>query len=274
MKKTFFITPAERKLANQMASDPVKHRHKWIGVDFDGTLAEAQCGMVFGKAIQPMVERVKWWLYAGIKVKILTARANPDNVDQYHHWIDTHREWLLKHFTKEEEKRIGWTCSKDHQMAILFDDRAYRVVRDKGELEGGLYMEGDEGSITVTPVSTPHQPGTTQELHHPLPIELIPQSVPQVMDDCLQTFKDRDNQYGKSYVKFGAMMDALFPDGLTVKGKDSFVQLGVFVQQVSKLMRICSGSFDKVHMDSARDLSVYAAIMASYQSYVDSKPKQ
>ena len=54
----------------------------WIGVDFDGTLAEYH-GYIgpkrYGDPIPAMMERVKEWLAAGVKVKIVTARAaDPD----------------------------------------------------------------------------------------------------------------------------------------------------------------------------------------------------
>ncbi|MGD0238350.1 MAG: hypothetical protein ABSC55_27925 [Syntrophorhabdales bacterium] len=55
----------------------------WIGVDLDGTLAEYH-GWIgihhIGKAITPMVERVKRWIGEGKKVKIFTARASQEGV--------------------------------------------------------------------------------------------------------------------------------------------------------------------------------------------------
>ena len=56
-------------------------RGGWIGVDFDGTLAVLVPNHVFapqenGTPIEPMISRVRAWLYQGIEVRIVTARAS------------------------------------------------------------------------------------------------------------------------------------------------------------------------------------------------------
>ena len=51
---------------------------QWIGVDLDGTLAEADAWQGFehiGKPVPNMVKRVKIWIEMGYRVKIVTARA-------------------------------------------------------------------------------------------------------------------------------------------------------------------------------------------------------
>jgi hypothetical protein len=54
----------------------------WIGVDFDGTLADYSQGwqgdLVFGGPIRLMVDRVKRWLEEGYEVRVMTARAFDD----------------------------------------------------------------------------------------------------------------------------------------------------------------------------------------------------
>ena len=55
---------------------------QWIGVDLDGTLAEAEPWRGFdyiGKPVPNMLKRVRVWIELGYKVKIVTARAqNPE----------------------------------------------------------------------------------------------------------------------------------------------------------------------------------------------------
>jgi len=51
---------------------------QWIGVDLDGTLAEADAWQGFdhiGKPVPQMVKRVRIWSELGYRVKIVTARA-------------------------------------------------------------------------------------------------------------------------------------------------------------------------------------------------------
>ena len=49
---------------------------QWIGVDLDGTLAQADPGRASStwKPIPNMMKRVKIWLELGYRVKIVTAR--------------------------------------------------------------------------------------------------------------------------------------------------------------------------------------------------------
>lgn len=77
------------------------------------------------------------------------------------------------------------------------------------------------------------------------------------------TFRQRAAVYGDSYVKFGAVMAALFPCGLRVEPADeeSFIRLGVFVQIVSKVTRYAEQLSAGGHKDSAHDLMVYGAIL-------------
>ena len=67
---------------------------QWIGVDLDGTLANADPWQGFehiGKPVPNMLKRVKIWLELGYKVKIVTARAqNPELA------IPPIQKWLTK----------------------------------------------------------------------------------------------------------------------------------------------------------------------------------
>lgn len=47
----------------------------WIGVDFDGTLAEYYEDRHGGSPVPAMVERVRYWIRQGIEVRLFTARA-------------------------------------------------------------------------------------------------------------------------------------------------------------------------------------------------------
>lgn len=101
----------------------------WIGVDFDGTLAEYHgwAGeFTFGEPIAPMVQRVKDWLANGYEVKVVTARvseaAHPEVAEALQKWMDIHLGVVLP-----------LTCMKDFAMIELWDDRAVQVVQNTGE---------------------------------------------------------------------------------------------------------------------------------------------
>ena len=84
---------------------------QWIGVDLDGTLAEAEPWQGFehiGKPVPMMMKRLKIWLEMGYRVKIVTARAqNPELA------IPPIRSWLEKQGLPELEitnaKAVSYT---------------------------------------------------------------------------------------------------------------------------------------------------------------------
>ncbi len=115
------------------------NKRRWIGVDFDGTLATFGCNWsedyrATGQPIPAMVERVKQWIADGEDVRIFTAR-----MDCYHP--------LFKDLTVECVKRpiIAWclahigcelpvTNVKDYFCKAIYDDRAIGVEKDTGRL--------------------------------------------------------------------------------------------------------------------------------------------
>lgn len=126
----------------------------WIGVDFDGTIAEYTTWKGptdLGRPISSMVVRVARWLYEGRKVKIFTARCwpyptVPANRDPFSiRWIDDAevtsdrldcarsaivaiQDWCLVNFGQQ----LDITCVKDLHMIELFDDRAVQVEMNTG----------------------------------------------------------------------------------------------------------------------------------------------
>lgn len=105
-----------------------KNGDKWIGVDFDGTLAHnGEPGdetpfdpKRFGLPIMEMVTRVQWMILDGWKVRILTARLEHGLI----------RQWCIRHIGVALEV----TNMKDGDMLALFDDRAIRVERNTGRV--------------------------------------------------------------------------------------------------------------------------------------------
>ncbi len=97
----------------------------WIGVDLDGTLAEATPwkGMShIGPAVPLMARRVRLWLEKGARVKIVTARAgDPEG-------LKATQAWLKANGLPDLEV----TDRKDFGMIELWDDRAIQVVQNTG----------------------------------------------------------------------------------------------------------------------------------------------
>lgn len=115
----------EAEMKHKLATRP------WIGVDLDGTLAKYETWggpEQIGEPVPLMVERVKQWLWRGIHVKIMTARASyPNPIGRA-----AIEEWCEKHIGQVLEI----TCSKDLAMVALYDDRAIQVEPNTGKLVG------------------------------------------------------------------------------------------------------------------------------------------
>jgi hypothetical protein len=113
-------TPSER-----VPETRPKQREPWIGVDLDGTLAEAERWLSMSRIGPPvplMMRRVKAWIEKGLRVKIVTARAGSEE------GIAATKQWLADNGLPELEI----TDKKDFDMIELWDDRAIQVVHNTG----------------------------------------------------------------------------------------------------------------------------------------------
>ena len=103
----------------------------WIGVDFDGTLANYDHwrGVEHvGAPIERMCNRVRLWLADGKQVKIMTARVHGHSDDDL---IKVSMPiWNFCYI--EFGKILDITCVKDMYMISLWDDRAVHVVPNTG----------------------------------------------------------------------------------------------------------------------------------------------
>ncbi len=103
----------------------------WIGVDLDGTLAyyDGWRGITYiGKPIEPMVDRIKVWLAAGIDVRIFTARMAEPSQMQRSAFVQALHGWLRG----AGLPTLGVTNVKDFGMIELWDDRAVQVTENTG----------------------------------------------------------------------------------------------------------------------------------------------
>lgn len=116
----------------------------WIGVDFDGTLAEYTGWQgheaPLGAPIPKMVERVKEWVRNGKDVRLFTARWNCplDSLTVQIRVEQALCNWMREH--------LGFvlpiTQTKDYKMEALWDDQAVQVEKNTGE-------RVDEGHCSV-----------------------------------------------------------------------------------------------------------------------------
>lgn len=81
-----------------------------------------------------------------------------------------------------------------------------------------------------------------------------------IMRRMIETYHERRGTYGPSEQRFGEIMVAMFPDGLTLNTKHDWVRYGLFHQIVGKLSRYVK-DFANPHVDSVHDIGPYAAML-------------
>ena len=84
-----------------------------------------------------------------------------------------------------------------------------------------------------------------------------------IIKKATATHKERNKQYNKNYVKFGSIMDAMFPNGLTIKGAKEWAKFGLFFMAVVKTSRnaetfALKKTFD---VDTTHDTGVYSFLL-------------
>ena len=86
------------------------------------------------------------------------------------------------------------------------------------------------------------------------------------LKDAAMTFSLRNAEYASNYQRQGAVLLALFPDGIipAIRTEAEANRLHVFVACVTKLQRYAHNWERGGHTDSAKDLIVYAAMLEEF----------
>jgi len=96
----------------------------------------------------------------------------------------------------------------------------------------------------------------------------------EVLKQAAKTFDARHAVYGDNYKKVGAVMAALFPDGIFLKTEDDHNRFHIFMLQIVKVTRYAENWGRGGHADSTLDLSVYAAMLHSIDEEVNARRKE
>ena len=85
--------------------------------------------------------------------------------------------------------------------------------------------------------------------------------VPGMLTDLAELYKERNKLYGDNYKRFGVIMKALFPMGISLYDEDEHNRFGVFVQIVAKITRYAEQFKVGGHPDSLDDTAVYSMML-------------
>lgn len=76
-----------------------------------------------------------------------------------------------------------------------------------------------------------------------------------------ELFAERNADYGNDWERFGRVMNALFPEGLSVKSPAEWERLSILHHIVGKLTRYTNQFQSGGHPDSLDDMAVYSQIL-------------
>lgn len=120
----------------------------WLGVGFDGTLAECPLGETPdepGPAVPSMILRVQDWHDMGLRVKIFTWRGTTAEGRALV------QDWLVRHGLPALEV----TDTKDFNMVEFWDARAVQVIRNTGQAVGNSHLPAPEPPTKPTSPAAP-----------------------------------------------------------------------------------------------------------------------
>ncbi len=93
-----------------------------------------------------------------------------------------------------------------------------------------------------------------------------------MLQQASEIFKQRAEVYGDNYKRFGKIFNLLLTDKIIIETDHDWDRVGLMVQIVSKLTRYCENFNKGGHDDSLADLSVYAAMLRSYDKEINEVP--
>ena len=76
-----------------------------------------------------------------------------------------------------------------------------------------------------------------------------------------ELYQQRNRVYGDTYKEFGRLLTALHPSGITLQSETDFNRFGVYMQVLSKIKRYSVNFENGGHVDSLKDLAVYATML-------------
>lgn len=81
------------------------------------------------------------------------------------------------------------------------------------------------------------------------------------LDEGAKTYRERNAVYGDNFKKVGAVMAALFPEGVFIQSADDWNRLHIFLLGIVKQTRYVTNWDKGGHADSVHDNTVYSAML-------------
>jgi hypothetical protein len=95
--------------------------------------------------------------------------------------------------------------------------------------------------------------------------------VTELLNRMAILYAERNAVYQDNYLKVGAVMAAMFPEGKVLKTADDFNRWHLFELAIVKLTRYANQYEDGGHADSIEDMIVYLAMVAGLDHVAETK---
>jgi len=86
------------------------------------------------------------------------------------------------------------------------------------------------------------------------------QTADKVMEQMLETFRERGKIYKSNYLMIGEILAVMFPEGITLKTPEDHNKWHLFLLTMVKATRLANTNLK--HEDSGLDMAVYASMFA------------
>jgi hypothetical protein len=96
-------------------------------------------------------------------------------------------------------------------------------------------------------------------------------SVPERLAKLGDIYRERNKVYKDTDKKFGRIMVAMFPDGLSLKTEEDFSRVGLYLHVVDKVSRYGSQFSAGGHQDSLNDTSVYSQMLQELDAEIKAR---
>ena len=91
----------------------------------------------------------------------------------------------------------------------------------------------------------------------------VKKNVAELLKEKAELFQRKSEEYGYSYLQYGDVMTAIFPNGMKVRpgDVDTWNRFGIYSMMVHKMLRLANTSCRSI--DSVKDIQVYGAMLES-----------
>lgn len=242
----------------------------------------------------------RWHANHDIGQRAIFITARPERVRaETIRWI-THnlpfmqvRDWEL-YMRKPDDARRSVDIKRDVLRVIRTDPSRILVhgFDDQADIVAMYHEEGLPATVLRIHEIESHRPPAVmaQGARSPLPVEAFAmwtaeasglaaraedlgpiqgakppsaRGVPTILQEAAETFASRNTEYSDAYRKFGAVLAAMFPGGLTIPAGSphDFGRLALLVMGLGKWHRYATNFAAGGHPDSIHDAVIYAAML-------------